>query len=295
MYDEKYNGYIKRRIGHMKLRGVKDVHLQKILNEQSGMSKSHVEKLRRVMQELFSRARKSRLIVYDSSEDLTLPAVKDGSHRSITDEERAVILAVAENHPAGLWVLTLLYTGMRPGEAAALNWADIDFKRNEINIHSALESGSNRIKAPKTEAGNRPIPMHMDLAWRLKEKKGDPFSPVFTTKSGGRHNSGSISRLWKSFKRAMNIHMGVKVVRNKLTADLVAEDLTMYCLRHTFATDCARAGIPLETVRWLMGHSDISTTANIYQHQDNKVLHNAISMLDGSANAENIFTTFSTT
>lgn len=282
MYTEKYNGYIKPRIGTMKLKDVKDVHLQRILNEQSGMSYYHVEKVRRVIRELFSRARKSRLIAYDPSEDLQLPGASKGSHRSITEDERAVILKVAETHPSGLWILTLLYTGMRPGETAALNWADIDFKDQEIHVHAALESGSNRIKAPKTKAGERDIPIHALLLPRLLKAQGEPFSPVFPTKTGGRQNSGSMYRLWKSFKRAMDIEMGAKVYRNKVVNSLVAEDLTPYCLRHTFATDCARAGVPLETVRWLIGHEDISTTANIYQHRDTATLKAGMSLLDGS-------------
>lgn len=282
MYDEKYKKYIKPRIGHMKLRDVKDVHLQKILNEQAGMSYYHVEKLRRVMREMFSRARKSRLIVYDPSEDLMLPAAPKGSHRSITDSERAVILKVAETHPSGLWVLTLLYTGMRPGEASALNWVDIDFANNEIHIHAALESGSSRIKGPKTAAGVRDIPIHAALLPRLLEAKGNPFSPVFPTQSGNRQNSGSMSRLWKSFKRAMDIEMGAEIYRNKIIKSMVAPDLTPYCLRHTFATDCARAGVPLETVRWFLGHADISTTANIYQHRDSTALKNGMAILDGT-------------
>lgn len=174
MYDEKYNGYIKPRVGAMKLRDVKDTHLQQILNEQAGKSQSHVEKIRRVLRELFSRARKSRLIAYDPSEDLELPAYHAGTHRSLTDEERAVLLKVAETHPSGLYVLTLLYTGMRPGEAAALNWADVDFKNNMIHIHAAVESGSSRIKGPKTESGVRDIPIHSALLQRLQEARGAP-------------------------------------------------------------------------------------------------------------------------
>ncbi|MBD9090611.1 MAG: hypothetical protein EGR72_11335, partial [Clostridiales bacterium] len=134
MYDEKYNGYIKPAVGHMKLQSVKDVHLQRILNGQAGMSRSHVEKLRRVMRELFRRARQSRLIAYDPSEDLQLPKHRQGSHRSLTPEEREVLLTVCTRPDSrfGLYFLTLLYTGLRPGEAAALNWADIDFANNEI-------------------------------------------------------------------------------------------------------------------------------------------------------------------
>lgn len=282
MYDEKYNGYIKPAIGRMKLRDVKDIHLQRLLNGQAGMSQSHVEKLRRVLREMFSRARKSRLIAYDPSEDLDLPAAKDGSHRSLTDQERAVLLKVAETHHAGLYILTLLYTGMRPGEAAALNWADVDFDNKMIHIHAAVESGSSHIKGPKTAAGIRDLPIHATLFPRLLAAKGEPFSPVFTGEAGSRLNSGNQYRLWRSFKRAMDIEMGAKLERNKIVESKISPDLKPYCLRHTFATDCARAGVPLETVRWLLGHADISTTANIYQHRDDATLRAGIALLDGT-------------
>lgn len=282
MYDEKYNGYIKPLIGHMKLRDVKDIHLQRILNAEAGKSRSHVEKIRRVLREMFSRARKSRLIPYDPAEDLELPAAKEGSHRSLTDDERKVLLKVAESHPAGLYILTLLYTGMRPGEAAALNWADVDFDHNEIHIHAALESGTGAVKGPKTEAGVRDIPIHAALLPRLLAARGDPFEPVFTGREGHRLNSNSQYRQWSTFRRAMDIAMGAEVYRNKIVESKIAPDLTPYCLRHTFATDCARAGVPLETVRWLLGHEDISTTANIYQHRDTETLKAGMALLDGS-------------
>lgn len=282
MYDEKYSGYIKPVIGRMKLRDVKDIHLQRILNAEAGKSRSHVEKVRRVLREMFSRARKSRLIHFDPAEDLELPEAKEGTHRSLTDAERAALLAVAETHPAGLYILTLLYTGMRPGEAAALNWADVDFEHNEIHIHAALESGTGAVKGPKTAAGVRDIPIHSALLPRLLAARGGPFDPVFTGREGHRLNSNSQYRQWSTFKRAMDIHMGAEVYRNKVVKSVVADDLTPYCLRHTFATDCARAGVPLETVRWLLGHADISTTANIYQHKDAATLHSGMALLDGT-------------
>lgn len=282
MYDEKYNGYIKPLIGHMKLRDVKDIHLQRILNAEAGKSISHVEKIRRVLREMFSRARKSRLIPYDPAEDLELPAAKDGSHRSLTDDERKVLLKVAETHPAGLYILTLLYTGMRPGEAAALNWADVDFSNNMIHIHAALESGTGAVKGPKTAAGVRDIPIHADLLPRLLAVRGGPFDPVFTGREGHRLNSNSQYRQWATFKRAMDIEMGAEVYRNKVVRSVIAEDLTPYCLRHTFATDCAKKEVPIETAMWMLGHSDISTTANIYEHRNDESLRRGMALLDGT-------------
>lgn len=287
MYDEKYNKYIKPAIGHMKLRSVTDVHLQRILNDQAGMSVSHVKKVRMVLQELFRRARQSRLIPYDPAELLELPACTQGTRRSITDAERAAILAVAETHRSGLWILTLLYTGMRPGETAALNWADIDFANNEIHVHAALESGSTgQIKGPKTAAGVRDIPIHAALLPKLKAAQGAPFSPVFPTGSGGRQNTNSLRRLWTGFRRDLDIYMGAKLERNKIVESKIAPDLTPYCLRHTFCTDLQRAGVSITVAKELMGHSDIQTTANIYTHRDGATLHAGISLLDGTAAKE---------
>ena len=270
MYDEKYNGYIRPAVGHMKLRDVKDVHLQKVLNTQAGKSASHVKKLRMVMMEMFKRARQSRLIPYDPAELLELPNYTEGKRRSITEEERAAILAVAETHRAGLWVLTLLYTGMRPGETAALNWADVDFDHNEIHVHAAKESGTRAIKGPKTESGIRNIPIHAALLPRLKAARGKPFEPVFPTRDGTIQNESAQRRAWNSFCKEMQ-----KIYP-------VASDLTPYCLRHTFCTDLQRAGVPLNVAKELMGHSDIQMTANIYTHRDTETLHQGIALLDGS-------------
>lgn len=282
MYDEKYNKYIKPAIGHLRMRDVKDVHLQKILNGQEGRSASHIKKLRMVMQEMFKRARQSRIIAYDPAELLELPAMKQGHRRAITDEERKAILAVADRHRSGLWILTLLYTGMRPGETAALTWNSVDFERNEIHVHVAKESGSKRIKKPKTESGVRDIPIHADLIWRLKEAKGDPFSPVFPTQAGNFQNENSMRRMWTGFKRDLDIYMGAELKRNKIIKSVVAKDLTPYCLRHTFCTDLQRKEVPINVAKDLMGHSDIQMTANIYTHKDTKTLHKGIALLDGT-------------
>ena len=271
MYDEKFNGYIRPAIGHMKLKDVKDVHLQRILNSQAGRSASHVKKIRMVLQEMFKRARQSRLIPYDPAELLGLPTVKQGRRRSITEEERAAILAVAARHRAGLWVLTLLYTGMRPGETAALTWSDVDFDHNEIHVHAAKESGSRAIKGPKTASGVRDIPIHAALLPRLLAAKGKPFSLVFPTKAGTVQNESSMRRMWNSF---------ISGVEEKLGRP--AEGLTPYCLRHTFCTDLQRAGVPINVAKELMGHADIQTTANIYTHRDSETLHSGIALLDGT-------------
>ena len=282
MYSEKYRIYIKPRIGSMKLKDVRDVHLQQILNGQAGKSSSHVKKLRLVMQEMFKRARMSRLIVYDPAELLELPTTTTGHRRALTPEERAGLLAVAETHPAGLWALTLLYTGMRPGESAALTWADVDFDANEIHIRAAKESGTSKRKSPKTQSGVRDIPIHAALLPKLKATKGKPTAPVFPKANKKITDDDTMYRWWRSLVRAANIHMGAELYRNEIIKYKFDPKLTAYCLRHTFGTDLQNAGVPLNVAKELMGHSDISVTANVYTHRSNDLLHQSMAVLDGT-------------
>lgn len=280
LYDEKYQKYIGPVIGTMKLRDVHDIHLQSILNDQRGMSFSHVTKLRMVMQEMFRQAYRSRLIPFDPSSGLRLPKNSKRSHRSITEEERAHILEVAAYHPSGLWVLLILYSGLRPGEAAALQWKDIDFDRNEIHVYKAIESGTNHIKTPKTAARIRDIPMRKDLRQLLWQARGDPFSLLFPSRKGTIRGASGIWRLWNSFAKELDLHMGAIEKDGKIIQHAIAPDLTTYCLRHTFCTDLQRAGVAINIAKELMGHSSITVTADIYTHRNLSILHQNISRLD---------------
>lgn len=177
----------------------------------------------------------------------------------------------------------LLFTGMRPGETVTLTWGDIDLQNKEIHIKSAKESGAKRIKKPKTMAGIRTVPIrevHLSYLLAEAEKEHKPSDLVFTTPSGKMHTEDSLRRLWKSFIRELDLHMGALTYRNKIIESKVAPDLVPYCLRHTFCTDMEKAGIPLNVAKELMGHADVQTTANIYTHADIKNLHANVSRMD---------------
>ncbi len=276
MYGEKYRNYIGPAIGRMRMREVREAHLQRILNTQAGRSFSHVSKIRLVMKEMFSRAASTRIIPFDPTTKLELPETTKGSHRSITSDERELFLSVAQTHRAGLFVLTMLYAGLRPGEAAALNWEDIDFAHREIIVHKAVESGNENIKGTKTEAGKREVPMNAALTQRMLEARGKPKEPVFQTRTGKRVDHQAIRRMWASFMREVDIRMGAKVYRNQIIESALPPDLTAYCLRHTFCTDLQRSETPINVAKELMGHQDVSTTANIYTHKDQDVLRKFI-------------------
>lgn len=265
MYREKLKNHILPYIGEKKLSEITEIDLQNVLNK-ANSSKSTAQKTKIVLQAMFRKASKLNLIYSDPSEDLTIPKAPSGSHRSITDEERAEILALAETHHAGRYVLLILFAGLRPQEAIVLRWRDIDFENRSITIHQALESGMGyKIKNPKSAAGKRTVPLCGYLYERLLQNRGEDTELVFRQPLTGKpHTHSSINDLWNNFKRALDIQMGAKRYRNKITETVVADDLVPYCLRHTYCTDLQRAGVPINVARYLMGHSDISITSKIY-------------------------------
>ena len=275
-----YLGIITDAIGDKPLRSIRDAELQKILNAQAGKSKSHVTKLRMTMKALFKQARISRLIPYDPAEGLALPASKSGARRSITPKERAAILRLAEKHYAGLWVKTMLYCGLRPGECRALDWRNIDFDEKLIRVEQSMKARTKEIGAPKTASGVRDVPIPDKLYKDFCRLKGKPRSPVFVTPvSKERLDETYMKRQWKNFIRELNIMTGAELKRNKLEMRTIASDLVPYCLRHTYGTDLQDAGVPINVAKYLMGHSDISVTANVYTHTTESAIKSAAEML----------------
>ena len=103
--------------------------------------------------------------------------------------------------------------------------------------------------------------------------------PVESRKGTIRGASG-IWRLWNSFAKELDLHMGAIEKDGKIIQHAIAPDLTTYCLRHTFCTDLQRAGVAINIAKELMGHSSITVTADIYTHRNLSILHQNISRLD---------------
>lgn len=277
MYSEKIDGYIVPEIGSLRLREVTTTHLQKIVNSQAGRSFSHVNKLVTVIKKLFRQACLERLLTFDPSEGIRMPYVEKKTRRSLTEEEERVFLAVAATHKHGLWAEFHLWFGVRPGEVPPIRIKDLDFTAHRLQISQAVESGSGAIKAPKTEAGIRAIPIPPDFEPRLKEYAAGrgAFEFLFPSESGGMMTQSGITRRWRSFKRAMDLYMGAKTDEHgkiKPETSRIANDLTLYCTRHTFCTELGARGIDASVGRFVTGHSDVATLANIYMHSNDFII-----------------------
>jgi site-specific recombinase XerD len=175
------------------------------------------------------------------------------------DEFRTLLQTVGERDLRELY-LCAVFTGMRLGELAALQWTDVDFVRKVLHVRN---SGSFTTKSKK----NRIVPMNEQL-WRVLavRKEGASCELVFH-KSGRQLTKDEVS---KTFKRYV-YKAGVNV------------QLHFHSLRHTFATWLVQEGVSLYEVQKLLGHSNISTT-QVYSHLQPEHLHDTVNKITVTLN-----------
>ena len=175
--------------------------------------------------------------------------------KMLTDED-------VESSQFAVIIKTLILTGMRAGECLALQWSDIDFENSVISIrHNLCYDGQKTwLDTPKTKKSRRVIAMSAELAELLKNHytrqqiiknsvKYDfnPINLVFTSKTGSFKDRSGLLREFKRFIKDTDFSFA-----------------TLHMLRHANATLLLNSGVDIKLVSENLGHSNISTTADIY-------------------------------
>lgn len=258
-----YKMYVSLLLIPMTMGQVKPIHLQRILNEHAGKSTSFLKKLRITIQAVFKQAVHDHIIPSDPSSDLQLPNGTSGTNRALTQHERTMILRVAESDRAGMLLKIMYYCGLRPSEVVRVEGRDID-----------TEKGMLHVRGTKTKAADRYVPIPDEL---LPELCGlEPFEPALKNAVGTACSMRVVKRMWHDVKLHLAEEMGGTVSHGQVIGiDPVAPDLKLYCLRHDYATRLQDAGVPINVARYLLGHSDISTTSKIYTHTSEESIRDA--------------------
>lgn len=249
-------------IGKMAVADVKPIQCQQILNSVSGCSRSMITKLAQELFFVFDIARKNKMISENPAADLVRPRGNAGKRRALTAEEREHLLKVLPKDKRFIFFELMLYCGCRPNEAAIATYEDV----TEIDGIPFLH-----IRGTKTANSDRFVPIPEEIYPKLVS---GTFSGLIAPNSAGNmHTESSYRRMVESLKREMNLSMGCLVYRNELIEPLpLAPDFVPYLLRHTYCTDLKKKGVDVRIAKNLMGHADIKTTANIYDHDDGETL-----------------------
>jgi integrase len=165
-------------------------------------------------------------------------------------EVRAILLAArpAERALIGL----LCFTGLRPGEAYALDWSAVDLEAGQLAVVRSWDHRGQKFVEPKTRAGSRVVPLSGWLVSELRDHKdrGEGAGLVFGNRNGKPLNPSNVRRdIWAPLKKRAKVR-----------------ELDLYSLRHTFASLGRTAGESAFNVARMMGHSRSTLVDQVYAH-----------------------------
>ena len=189
-----------------------------------------------------------------SSENKVLDVLSVTNHRKILNHIQSHFTFM------GLGIYISLSTGLRIGEICALKWSDINVTDGILTVNRTIEriyiiEGEKKhtelvINTPKTKNSCREIPMNKELLGMLKPLKKVVNDDYYILTNDERPTEPRTYRNY--YKRVME--------------KLDIPKLKYHGLRHSFATRCIEVGCDYKTVSVLLGHSNISTTLNLYVH-----------------------------
>ena len=153
-------------------------------------------------------------------------------------------------HPIPYVIYTAIYTGMRLGEIAALEWSDIDFDKQTISITKSWSPVIYAAKSPKNESSNRVIVVNRCLLDVLLQLKINGHDMIFKTPNG-MPNSHTVNSSLRSFLKKAGIDK---------------PGYHFHSLRHSHVAYLLANGIDLYAISKRLGHKDITVTAKVYAY-----------------------------
>lgn len=166
------------------------------------------------------------------------------------------------------FIVTAIFTGLRCSELRGLTWANVDLAAGVIHVRQRADF-ENSIGPPKSEAGNRDVPLAPIVlntlqAWKLACPTTSR-DVVFPTENGTIHGNGNIHKVCCGpLQCAAGV---VKELGNDIGGrPIVKPKLTFHALRHAAASLFIEQGWSPKKVQQVMGHSSIAVTYDVYGH-----------------------------
>lgn len=269
-----FETYIKPNLGRLQFASVRTEDVQKLINKiQSDKSYSTVKKIYDALNALFkydqSLIPQQRIAAYNPCTNVVIKNIKSYDREEVkiySDEEIIKIKSEINRrtrnnqpiYPYGKLYILILNTGMRIGEALALDKSDIDFDNKTISISKNMVMGTKENgyqakvqNSTKTLSGKRTIAMNEASICAVKE-----LFEIFPKTSALVLNKNSkrvsLQNAEKTFKQILS------------SAGVDADGRSCHALRHTFATKMFEAKKDPKIVSHMLGHSSVSTTYDIY-------------------------------
>lgn len=224
-----------------------------------GLSKKTVRDIVAVLRAIIKYG--ARQNIFESENwQLRYPTIESGSKLpilSLKHQRKLMTYLIEQPNSRNIGILLSLCTGMRIGEVCALEWSCVDLSHRILRIRQTVariydcEKGATEqvFSTPKTKHSFREIPMSRHLFEALCTVKKHSVSSFVV----GSSISAIDPRTYRDYF-------------TRVLKQLQIPPIVFHGLRHTFATRCIECLCDYKTVSTILGHSNVSTTLNLYVH-----------------------------
>ncbi|AFH39696.1 tyrosine-type recombinase/integrase [Thermus thermophilus] len=252
-------------LGRMRLQEVKPVHVRGVLDRvmEAGYAPRTVGRVLMRLKALFREALRLELVARNPAEAVRVRLPKgEKAARALEPEEVARLLEAAEasrSKDMALLLRLMLETGLRRGEALALQWGDLDLEKGEVRVWRSWTKagGKGAFSEPKTPTAKRVVPLPRGLLLRLQARREELLERLTLEEVAGLFLVGGDRPVdpdsFNHYLRRLAERAGLGRVR-------------VHDLRHTWATLALSRGIPLEVVSERLGHASPTITLGVYRH-----------------------------
>lgn len=239
-------------LGRSKVAEIRPVHVKRLVQTllADGYAPSTVRNTVTALRVLFKWAISEELASSNPCDDVALPS--GGTTRdNIVPVETALKLVDALPTPRekALWA-TAFFAGLRRGELAGLEWADVDLEARSITVRRSYDPGGRTMVSPKSKAGSRTLGFPALLT---------PFLAALEHREElvfGRPEDHS-----KPF-----VEKGITKRADEAWAAAGLDRLTLHECRHTYASLMIAANVNMKTIQTWIGHSSITVTLDLHGH-----------------------------
>ncbi len=282
-YRKQIDTYIKPMLGAIPLQSLTTSVIQQWVNDISAhspitgkpLSAKTVKNIFLNLSAALERAVVLEYIKKNPCKNVELPKPKKYEAKIYDEDGINKIIACSKGTDMELPIMLELNLGLRRGELLALRWEHIDFERKTVKIcenRVCVDNNEVITKSPKSQSGNRIISISDSLIEMLQRHKEDCQEKFGITHGrdyivckadGSPYNPNYYTKKFKKFLRKNNL-----------------DEIRLHDMRHTNASFMLRQGISPKVAQQRLGHSDFSTTMNIYSHVMQSVEQEAAQKLD---------------
>ena len=243
---------------------------------ENGMSAKSVLYIHRNLKKALSYAVKQRYIQFNPADNVELTSPDKFTGKVYNNKTLIDFLKCVRDTEIELPVALAGLSGLRRGEVAGLRWEDIDFEQNIISIRKQRSGNDIDRKSVKTFTSMRSIRVGNSLMEVLKRHRGfqennkQKFNEAY--KETGFvccHSDGSlphVSHFSRWFRTAAE--------------EYGFEPIRYHDLRHSYATNMIRLGVPINTVSKMLGHASVTITLDTYAHVLEEMQEEAVGKMD---------------